>query len=53
MVKLLKRFLGIEELEKRVEKLENSQTLGNLGGVQPKPTQSLLNEWINGKEEGE
>ena len=51
MVRFLKRLLGIEELEARVKVLEESQTTAKSGGFAS--TNNVLNEWINGEEDGE
>ena len=51
MVKFIKRLLGIEALEKRVEELEKSQTFGGSVKERPKLSDNVLDEWINGAEE--
>lgn len=52
MVRFLKRLLGIEELEARVKVLEESQTTAKSGGS-ASMSNNVLNEWINGEEDGE
>ena len=49
---ILKKILGIEALEKRVEILEKSQTDGNTDRKPKKLSQNVLDEWINGKADG-
>ena len=52
MVRLLKRLLGIDALEKRIEELEKSQTFVDLEDT-PQMYEDVLDEWMNGKKEGE
>ena len=49
MVKLLKRLLGIEALEKRAEELEKLRTIGE-GTERPKLSDNVLDEWVNGED---
>ena len=51
MIKFLKKILGIDALEVRIAKLEaNSQTAVN---SEDEPYDDVLDEWMNGKREGE
>lgn len=52
MVRLIKRLLGIDLLEKRIEELEKSQTSVD-SDEKPKMYDDVLDEWMNGKKEGE
>ena len=52
MVRILKKLLGIDSIEERLGKLENSQT----PVISDKPlklSDNVLDEWINGKEEND
>lgn len=51
MVKLIKRLLGIDALEARIDELEKSQTFGGSVKEGPKLSDNVLDEWINGAEE--
>lgn len=51
MVKFIKRLLGIDVLEARIEELENSQTFSNSSGEKVKLSDNVLDEWLNGEEE--
>lgn len=51
MVKFLRRLLGIEALEARIEELEKSQTYQNSGVDGVKHSDNVLDEWVNGAED--
>ncbi len=50
MKRFIKKLLGIEALEKRIERIENLQTSANLDKSSKKFSDNVLDEWVNGEE---